>query len=229
MMMPIRKEGGLYIIIVLIIATLLSISSIIYPSLALNIIALVSWVVFILVINFFRDPERETPVDALNIISPADGKVIDISKIKEESYLHKEVTRVSIFMSIFDVHVNRAPVKGVIDYVSYNPGKYLPAYREKASLDNERMSIGFIRSPEEEGEQIEFKVMIRLIAGYIARRIVFWKNLHDKILQGERIGMIKFGSRVEMYLPHEVELYVREGDKVKAGKTVIAIFRDIHK
>lgn len=222
MMMPIRKEGRSHIIVTALVATILSIVSLIYPFLTLRIIALISWIVFILVINFFRDPERETPVDVSNIISPADGKVIDIRKVKEESYLHREVTRVSIFMSVFDVHVNRAPVKGIIDYVHYNPGKYLPAYREKASLDNEQMSIGFIRSAEGEGDQKEFKVMIRLIAGLIARRIVFWKNLHDKTKQGERIGMIKFGSRVEVYLPQEVELYVREGDKVKAGKTVIA-------
>jgi len=221
MIMPIRKEGGLYIIAVLILATLLSVASILYQFLALKIFCLIAWIVFILTINFFRDPERDVPEDVLSIISPADGKIIDIRKVKEESYLKREVTRVSIFMSIFDVHVNRAPVKGVIDYVHYNPGKYLPAYREKASLDNEQMSVGFVRNPEEEGDQIAFKIMIKLIAGYIARRIVLWKKLHDKIKKGERIGMIKFGSRVEVYLPQEVELYIREGDKVKAGKTII--------
>jgi len=124
-------------------------------------------------------------------------------------------------MSLFDVHVNRAPVKGVIDCVNYNPGIYMPAFREKASLDNEQMSIGIAVS-QQEGGQKELRIMLKLIAGYIARRIVFWKNLHDKIKQGERIGMIKFGSRVEVYLPSEVELSVGKGDKVKAGKTVIA-------
>lgn len=221
MIMPIAKEGSLYIFIVLLIATLLTSSSILYPSLTLKSTALIVWILFILVINFFRDPERETPVDVCNIIAPADGKIIDIRKVEEKSYLKREVTRVSIFMSIFDVHVNRAPVAGVIDYVHYNPGKYLPAYREKASLDNEQMSIGFMRNSENGEDQDDQKIMIKLIAGLIAKRIVFWKNLHDTIKQGERISMIKFGSRVEVYLPHEVELYVREGDKVKAGKTVI--------
>jgi phosphatidylserine decarboxylase len=220
MMTPIRKEGRLYIIATLVAATLLSGSSIIYPFLTLRIFALVSWVLFLLVINFFRDPERKTPVDAANIISPADGKIIDIRKVTEEDFLHREVTRVSIFMSVFDVHVNRAPVKGVVDYVYYNKGAYLPAYREKASLDNEQMTIGFTRSYKENGQE-EFKVMIRLIAGLIARRILVWKGLHDEVKQGERIGMIKFGSRVEVYFPQEVELCVKEGNRVKAGETII--------
>jgi len=187
MMTPITKEGKTYIIALLLISTLLSILSFIYPFLILKIIVLISWILFILVINFFRDPERKTP----------------------------------------DVHVNRAPVKGIIDYVNYNPGIYLPAFREKASLDNEQMSIGIVMSPQDESQK-ELKVMIKLIAGYIARRIVLWKKLHDKIHQGERVGMIKFGSRVEVYLPQEVELYVREGDKVKAGETIIAKTKDMH-
>ena len=226
-MTPITKEGRPYIIAVLLIATLLSIFSFIYTFLALKIIVLLSWIVFILVVNFFRDPERKTPVDACSIISPADGKVIEVKKVKEGSYLHREVTRVSIFMSLFDVHVNRAPVKGMIDYVNYNPGVYMPAFREKASLDNEQVSIGIAVSLQDESQK-ELRVMIKLIAGYIARRIVLWKNLYDKIQQGERVGMIKFGSRVEVYLPQEVELYIREGDKVRAGETIIAKTKDMH-
>ena len=226
-MTPITKEGKTYIIALLLISTLLSILSFIYPFLILKIIVLISWILFILVINFFRDPERKTPVDACNVISPADGRIIEIKKVTEVNYLHREVTRVGIFMSLFDVHVNRAPVKGIIDYVNYNPGIYLPAFREKASLDNEQMSIGIVMSPQDESQK-ELKVMIKLIAGYIARRIVLWKKLHDKIHQGERVGMIKFGSRVEVYLPQEVELYVREGDKVKAGETIIAKTKDMH-
>ncbi len=227
MMTPIRKEGIFYIVAILVAATILSASSIIYPFLTLRIFVLVSWVLFILVINFFRDPERKTPVDAANIISPADGKIIDIRKVTEENFLHREVTRVSIFMSVFDVHVNRSPVKGVIDYVHYNKGLYLPAYREKASLDNEQMTIGFTRSPKENGQE-ELKVMIKLIAGLIARRILVWKGLHDEVQQGERIGMIKFGSRVEVYLPQEVELCVKEGNRVKAGETIIGKLKVLH-
>lgn len=220
MIMPITKEGSPYMIGIAIVATLLSVVSFLYGFIILKMSVLFFWVLFILVLNFFRDPERKTPVDALTIISPADGKIIDIQKVTEENFLHRDATRVSIFMSIFDVHVNRSPVKGVIDYVHYNKGLFLPAYREKASLDNEQMTIGFTMSAKENGQR-ELKVMLKLIAGLIARRIVFWKNMHDEIQQGERIGMIKFGSRVEVYLPEDVKLSVKEGDRVKAGETII--------
>lgn len=220
MIMPITKEGSPYIIGIAIVATLLSVVSFLYGFIILKMSVLFFWVLFILVLNFFRDPERKTPIDVSNIISPADGKIIDIQKVMEENFFHRDVTRVSIFMSIFDVHVNRSPVKGVIDYVHYNKGLFLPAYREKASLDNEQMIIGFTMSAKENGQR-ELKVMLKLIAGLIARRIVFWKNMHEEIQQGERIGMIKFGSRVEVYLPEDVKLSVKEGDRVKAGETII--------
>jgi phosphatidylserine decarboxylase len=221
--MPIRPEGGLYIIIALAVATLLSIASILYPSLTLRITTVLLWIIVMLVVNFFRDPHRETPVDECNIIAPADGKIIDIRKVMEESYLKKEVIRVSIFMSIFDVHVNRAPVAGVIDYMHYNPGLFLPAYREKASLDNEQMSIGFIRKTENKEQT---KIMIKLIAGLVARRILVWKNLKDTVNQGERISMIKFGSRAEVYFSPDSKLLVQVGDRVKAGETIIAKIRE---
>lgn len=223
MIMPIRPEGGLYIIIALAVATLLSIASILYPSLTLRITTVLLWIIVMLVVNFFRDPHRETPVDECNIIAPADGKIIDIRKVMEESYLKKEVIRVSIFMSIFDVHVNRAPVAGVIDYMHYNPGLFLPAYREKASLDNEQMSIGFIRKTENKEQT---KIMIKLIAGLVARRILVWKNLKDTVNQGERISMIKFGSRAEVYFSPDSKLLVQVGDRVKAGETIIAKIRE---
>ena len=222
MLMPIAKEGRSYILIVSLVATLLSIFSFSYPSLLLRIAVLLCWGAFIVVVNFFRDPERKVPGDPRNIISPADGKVLDVRTLSEETFLHREAIRVSIFMSLFDVHVNRAPVEGMVNYIHYHRGKYLPAYREKASLDNEQMTIGFIWSPQEERKEKELKIMIRLIAGVIARRIVFWKKLHDTVGQGERIGMIKFGSRVEVYLPQGIELLIKKGDKVKAGETVIA-------
>lgn len=223
MFMPISKEGSPYIIGIAIVATLLSVVSFLYAFLFLKLIVLLCWVLFVLVINFFRDPERHTPVDPSAIISPADGKIIDIQNVMEEQFLHSNVIRVSIFMSVFDVHVNRSPVKGVIDYIHYNKGLYLPAFREKASLDNEQMTVGFTMRSKENGQR-ELKVMLKLIAGLIARRIVFWKQMRDDINQGERIGMIKFGSRVEVYLPADINLSVKEGDKVKAGETIIGKF-----
>jgi phosphatidylserine decarboxylase len=221
-MMPIRKEGSLSITAVAIVATLLSLLSVIYPFITLKISALICWVAFIFCVNFFRDPDRETPVDVSNVISPADGTIIDIRRVTEEGYFKRDVNRISIFMSVFNVHVNRAPIEGKIDYLHYSKGDFLAAYREEASSGNEQMSVGFSkRSENGGGEHHELKVMIKLIAGYLARRIVVWKSLDENIQQGERIGMIKFGSRVEVYLAEEWEVAVKKRDRVKAGETVV--------
>ena len=221
-MVPIRKEGSPYIIAVAITATLTSLISAMYPFAALRVSALICWVAFIFCVNFFRDPDRKTPVDVSNIISPADGKVIDIGRVTEEGYFKSEVNRISIFMSVFNVHVNRAPIEGKIDYLHYSKGDFLAAYREEASSGNEQMSVGFSkRSENGGGGQHEVKIMIKLIAGYLARRIVVWKGLDEHVHQGERIGMIQFGSRVEVYLPEAWEVGVKEGDRVKAGETIV--------
>ena len=229
-MVPIRKEGSPYIIAVAITATLTSLISVMYPFAALRVSALICWVAFIFCVNFFRDPNRETPVDVINIISPADGRVIDIRRVTEEGYFKRDVNRISIFMSVFNVHVNRAPIEGKIDYLHYSKGDFLAAYREEASSGNEQMSVGFIKRAENGGgEHREVKIMIKLIAGYLARRIIVWKSLDEHVKQGERIGMIKFGSRVEVYLPEEWEIAVKKGDRVKAGETIVGkwVKRDI--
>ena len=221
-MVPIRKEGSPYIIAVALVATLTSLISLIYPLTAVRIGALVCWVAFIFCVNFFRDPDRETPVDVTNIISPADGTIIDIRRVTEEGYFKREVNRISIFMSVFNVHVNRAPIEGKIDYLHYSKGDFLAAYREEASSGNEQMSVGFSKPSENgRGDHRELTVMIKLIAGYLARRIIVWKSLDEHVQQGERIGMIKFGSRVEVYLTEEWEVAVRKGDRVKAGETIV--------
>ena len=229
-MVPIRKEGSPYIIAVALAATLTSLTSVIYPFTALRISALIGWVAFIFCVNFFRDPDRETPVDVSNVISPADGRVIDIRRVTEEGYFKRDVNRISIFMSVFNVHVNRAPIEGQIDYLHYSKGDFLAAYREEASSGNEQMSVGFSKRAENGGgEHREVKIMIKLIAGYLARRIIVWKSLDEHVQQGERIGMIKFGSRVEVYLPEEWEIAVKKGDRVKAGETIVGkwVKRDI--
>jgi len=221
-MVPIRKEGSPYIIAVAFVATLTSLISLIYPFTAVRIGALICWVAFIFCVNFFRDPDRETPVDVTNIISPADGTIIDIRKVTEEGYFKREVNRISIFMSVFNVHVNRAPIEGKIDYLHYSKGDFLAAYREEASSGNEQMSVGFSKPSENgRGEHRKLTVMIKLIAGYLARRIIVWKSLDEHVQQGERIGMIKFGSRVEVYLTEEWEVAVKKGEKVKAGETIV--------
>ena len=224
-MMPIRTEGSPFIIGVAIVATLITLLSILYPGVFLQLLVVAGWILFILVINFFRDPERITPIDVNKIISPADGKVIDIRTVREENFLKGDVSRISIFMSVFDVHVNRAPLEGTIAYVDYKKGDFRAAYSEEASLANEQMSIGFLKKPVNGSGPGDSRVMIKLIAGYVARRIIFFKSMESVVQQGERISMIKFGSRVEVYLPPEWEVLIKKGERVKAGETIMARMR----
>jgi phosphatidylserine decarboxylase len=224
-MMPIRTEGSPFIIGVAIAATLITLLSILYPGIVLQILVVVSWILFILIINFFRDPERITTFDVNTVIAPADGKVIDIRTVAEDRFIKGDVSRISIFMSIFDVHVNRAPLEGTIVYLDYKDGDFRAAYHEEASLANEQMSIGFLKKPSNGTGPNDSRVMIKLIAGYVARRIVFFKHLKEMVKQGERISMIKFGSRVEVFLPPEWEVLIKEGSRVKAGETILARIR----
>jgi phosphatidylserine decarboxylase len=183
-------------------------------------VAIVSLVFALFCTWFFRDPERRSAADSSSLLSPADGTVIDIREVQEPLYLKKSVKRVSIFMSVFNVHVNRAPMKGTIDFVHYNPGKFISAFKEKASLDNESIFIG-IQEPASSRA-----IAVKLIAGLIARRIVLYKKNRDALQRGERIGMIRFGSRVEIYCPLSTEITVKKGDAVIAGETVVGIVKE---
>jgi phosphatidylserine decarboxylase len=165
------------------------------------------------VIYFFRDPVRITPNDPFAIISAADGKVVGIEEIAEPNYLQKTVKRVSIFLSIFDVHINRAPVEGQIQYVKYQPGKFHNAMEGKSSLFNENNLVGM--------ENHRSKILVKQIAGMIARRIICYCSPGDTMKAGQKIGLIKFGSRVEMFMPLDTEILVKLGDKVKGGETII--------
>lgn len=156
---------------------------------------------------FFRDPERPIPAGAV-AVSPADGKIVAIRKETPT------VTRISIFLNIFDVHVNRSPISGAITDVRYQRGRFLVASREEASVENEQNTI----TVEGNGTRVVFKQ----IAGLIARRIVFTKKPGDLVQAGERVGLIKFGSRVDVFLGPEWAIQVREGDRVKAGSSVLA-------
>lgn len=165
---------------------------------------------------FFRDPARVGPRGDQYVIAPADGKVVDIREADEPMYVRTRATRISIFMSVFDVHVNRYPVSGTNELVRYNPGRFLHAASDKASLDNEQCSVGVrgVRGP----------VLVRQIAGLIARRIVTDGKPGDRVMQGTRMGMIRFGSRVDVFLPSgaRATLRVAVGDHVQAGATVLA-------
>jgi phosphatidylserine decarboxylase len=171
-------------------------------------------IVALLVLNFFRDPDRKIPTDPCAIVSPADGRVVEI---ENESFEGRPVRRVSIFMSPLDVHVNRSPIAGAIKEISYRKGSFRIATQPRASIENEQNIFTI------QGEQSE--VVVRQIAGAVARRIVFWKQLGDRLERGERVGMIKFGSRVDVVLGPEAELQVKIGDHVHAGSSILGITR----
>jgi len=166
--------------------------------------------VFLLVMAFtgffFRNPDRIIPLGEGQIVSPADGRIVDVREVESG-------TRLSIFLSIFDVHINRAPISGSIVAQTYHPGKFHLAFDDRASIENERMDWVL------EGEIV---LRFSLIAGLIARRIVAWKKPGEKVARGDRIGLIKFGSRVDITLPKNSRLVVKSGERVRGGETVIA-------
>jgi phosphatidylserine decarboxylase len=164
---------------------------------------------------FFRDPSRHGPADPSSLLAPADGTVTAVEQKREEEYLHSESTCISIFLSIFDVHVQRSPVEGEIGLVRYRPGRHLDARRAQASLLNENRLVG-IRTGAGE------KIAIRQIGGKVARRIVGWKEDGARLARGERLGMIRFGSRVELFVPAGYEITVVPGQHVKGGETILA-------
>jgi len=164
-------------------------------------------------IYFFRNPNRPLPTDDSILYSPADGTVMNIEEFFDDEYLNEEAKKVTIFLSVFNVHVNRAPMSGEIKYQRYTCGGYLPAYKDSASFVNERHAIGL-----DNGKN---RILVIQIAGLLARRIVSWVTLGKNIKQGECYGMIKFGSSTELVMPKTVEVLVKKGDKVKGGLTII--------
>ncbi|OHB93541.1 MAG: phosphatidylserine decarboxylase [Planctomycetes bacterium RIFCSPHIGHO2_12_FULL_52_36] len=169
------------------------------------------------VFYFFRDPERPILKDERKLLAPADGRVMEIALVEEKEFLHKEATKISIFMSLFDVHVNRIPCSGRVEYLSHQDGRFLDARRKEASLENECNFIGLVA----DGGR---RLLVKQVAGIIARRIVCPLSTGDYLEQGQRFGMIKFGSRAEVFIPKGIpcKVLVKEGQKVKAGLTVLA-------
>jgi len=172
-------------------------------------------IVFVLlglfVFYFFRDPERTIPPGLDEVVSPADGRVV---VVKEEANAGRPGKRLSIFLAIWNVHVNRAPATGTITKLEYKPGKFLAAWAEKASLENEQ---NVFTLASEHGE-----IVLKQIAGWVARRVVSWKKQGDAVARGERIGLVRFGSRVDLWLPENAEIAVKVGTHVKGGSTVVA-------
>ncbi len=167
---------------------------------------------------FFRNPPRNIPIMKHALVSPADGVVISKEDAYERYFFKEKVRRISIFMSLFDVHVNRSPINGTVLNVVYNKGKYLPAYREKASMDNEQNAFLI------EGRSGR-KIVVVQIAGIIARRIVSYKKPVDEVEKGEIIGLIRFGSRLDVYIRDDIHEFVNVNEKVKAGETILGVFK----
>jgi len=169
---------------------------------------------FLCTVAFFRDPERTPPMDPSVIVAAADGTVMDIVELDENEALKNKTRRVGIFLSIFDVHTNRAPIDGRVVYRQHHPGLCLDARRPDCSEKNESMTWAF--------ENSRVTIVVRQITGAIARRIVAWANVGDDLKKGERFGMIRFGSRTELYLPLSATILVKVGDHVAGGATPIA-------
>lgn len=214
MILRVAREGYFFIAIASFAAGALVTRAVRRPSAPWAIAAAVAVVIAGWVVYFFRDPERAGERGPDVVIAPADGRVVAIAAVDEPAYIGGPATRVSIFMNIFNVHVNRYPVSGTIGYRHYNPGKFLNAADDKASLVNEQTTLGI-----ESGGR---RFVVRQIAGLIARRIVTYPAVGDAVAQGERLGLIRFGSRVDVFLPIDAAITVAVGDHTAAGTTVIA-------
>ena len=218
--MKLHKEGNTIIpwFVVGIVALYLLLTWLIPLELFRLVLGCLSTIFLFLVVAFFRVPNIQVPVGDDLIIAPAEGKVVVLEKVMVDEFLKEERMQVSIFMSPLNVHINRAPVSGKINYYHYHPGKYLVAWHPKSSTKNERTSIGFEMSNG-------VIILMRQIAGAVARRIAFYKKLEDKVSVTDEVGFIRFGSRVDLFLPLDVDLKVKIGDKTSGGETIIAHLR----
>lgn len=189
-------------------------TTIILAILGLKFLTLLALLVTFFICFFFRDPDRYIPDQQNAVVSPADGKIVLAEKVDKNPFLDGETIKVSIFMNVFNVHVNRAPYSGKVETIKYHPGKFFSANLDKASADNERNALIL---DIEEGKRICFVQ----IAGLIARRIICYANEGDYLKQGQRFGLICFGSRLDVYLPTDTKLNVSVGDTVSAGTSVL--------
>lgn len=177
---------------------------------------IISLDLFVFILSFFRNPKRNTPVNDDHVIAPADGKVVVIEEVEEPEYFKDKRIQVSIFMSPLNVHVNRYPINGTVDYVKYHPGLYLVAWHPKSSTENERTTV--VVKNQKKG----VPVLFRQIAGALARRIVYYAKPGDMAQQGQEFGFIKFGSRVDIFLPLGTQINVKLNEVVRGGESVIA-------
>jgi phosphatidylserine decarboxylase len=210
----IAREGIPFIAVGLVITILALVAATRWDNLWAFALGVLFGLLTLFVVYFFRDPIRSFVAAPNVLVSPADGKVIGVERLDTHPFVGGETIKISIFLSVFDVHVNRSPAEGVIDYVKYVPGKFFAAFEDKASDQNEHTEIGMTTSGGK-------KVMFKQIAGIIARRIVCRVHDNDTLKAGERFGMIRFGSRTELFVPAESKLLVKQGDRVYGGKTIV--------
>lgn len=212
--MNFAREGLLFIVIAALIAAGTYAVALNRRSWPVWLLAFVLTLVALWVAYFFRDPERVGERGERIVIAPADGKVVLITDVDEPTFMKERATRISIFMNVFNVHVNRYPVSGVVRLVEHKAGRFLNAAAEEASAENEQASVGI-----ESGSN---RVLVRQIAGLIARRIVTYASEGDRVTQGDRMGLIRFGSRVDVFIPAGARVSIRVGDVTYAGVTRIA-------
>ncbi|MEN6489646.1 MAG: phosphatidylserine decarboxylase family protein [Smithella sp.] len=207
----IAKEGWPFIIGFALITLLVYLSS--FDKFSLIPLGLTLFCIY-----FFRNPERNCNAERNMVLAPADGRVLEVNTVYEDKYLHSETKQVRIFLSIFNVHINRIPLSGTVEWVDKKGGLFLPAYKQEASDLNARNYLGLI---SEYG-----RILVIQITGLVARRIVCWAKPGDSLRAGERFGLIRFGSCTELYLPLDAEIEVVPGQKVKGGQTIIARFEE---
>ena len=212
--MNFAREGLIFIVIAALLATGGYAIALRYRSWPLWLLAFFLTLIAIWVAYFFRDPERTGERGEQLVVAPADGKIVQIIEVDEPAFLKSRAIQISIFMNVFNVHVNRYPVTGTVGYVHYNPGKFMNAAADKASLENEQSSVGI--------ETERYRVLVRQIAGLIARRIVTYSKVGDPAKQGERFGLIRFGSRVDVFVPVGSKVLVSTGQTTTAGVTTVA-------
>lgn len=215
--MLIHREGYKIILVTLLILAGLNLlvqSFVGDQHLFFKIVLSLSLIFFILIVQFFRNPFRNTIINDNHVIAPADGKVVVIEEVEEPEYFKDKRRQVSIFMSPVNVHVNRNPIAGIVKYAKYHPGKYLVAWHPKSSTENERTTVVIANSKAE--------VLFRQVAGALAKRIVYYVKEGEMVEQGSEMGFIKFGSRIDLYLPLSAKIEVQLQQKTRGGETVVA-------
>jgi phosphatidylserine decarboxylase len=218
--MTIHKEGYKSLLYTLIFLTIIN-SCLIYffpeKEILQNTILIISILIFLVVLQFFRNPSVKIEINDKQIIAPADGKIVVIEEVLETEYLNTTCRQISIFMSPFNVHINRNPVSGIVTFFKYHPGKFLVAWHPKSSTENERTTVA-IRTKNNQ------QILMRQIAGALARRIVWYLGEGTDVTQGEEFGFIKFGSRVDIFIPLDAKVKISMGQTTVGGKTVLAEF-----